>query len=159
MSLVRINSENDNLFSIIYYYLYYRTFWFYLQSVWLSHILANLDAANKSNSHVGHFRWPKITFDRISRIDRIARSIRKMAAAAVLDPDFCKNIFDTKTLLSFDFDFIEYFTTTFLRAHFWLNWVGRPSWEVSINHNCTVCTVYITFVHLLVVLLWKIHIP
>ena len=32
-------------------------------------------------------------------------------------------------LVSFDFDFIECFTTTFLRAHSWLNWVDEDDDE------------------------------
>ena len=44
---------------------------------------------------------------------------------------------DAKTIISpntsigdiFDFDFIECFTTTFLRAHSWLNWVDEDDDE------------------------------
>ena len=31
--------------------------------------------------------------------------------------------------MGFDFDFIECFTTTFLRAHSWLNWVDEDDDE------------------------------
>ena len=33
----------------------------------------------------------------------------------------------------FDFDFIECFTTTFLRAHSWLNWVDDDDDEVGLK--------------------------
>ena len=34
---------------------------------------------------------------------------------------------------SFDFDFIECFTTTFLRAHSWLNWVDEDDDEDEVG--------------------------
>ena len=35
----------------------------------------------------------------------------------------------------FDFDFIECFTTTFLRAHSWLNWVDDDDDEVGLKEK------------------------
>ena len=34
-----------------------------------------------------------------------------------------------------DFDFIECFTTTFLRAHSWLNWVDEDDDEVGLKEK------------------------
>ena len=38
-------------------------------------------------------------------------------------------------LISFQFDFIECFTTTFLRAHSWLNWVDEDDDEVGLKEK------------------------
>ena len=37
--------------------------------------------------------------------------------------------------IHFDFDFIECFTTTFLRAHSWLNWVDEDEDEVGLKEK------------------------
>ena len=38
-------------------------------------------------------------------------------------------------LKDFDFDFIECFKTTFLRAHSWLNWVDEDDDEVGLKEK------------------------
>ena len=37
--------------------------------------------------------------------------------------------------VEFDFDFIECFTTTFLHAHSWLNWVDEDDDEVGLKEK------------------------
>ena len=44
----------------------------------------------------------------------------------ILDPDLSMNNAGT-------FEFIECFTTTFLRAHSWLNWVDEDDDEVEVG--------------------------
>ena len=40
---------------------------------------------------------------------------------------------ETDSMWRFDFDFIECFTTTFLRAHSWLNWVDEDDDEDEVG--------------------------
>ena len=42
---------------------------------------------------------------------------------------YISNLWLWNKLCWFDFDFIECFTTTFLRAHSWLNWVDEDDDE------------------------------
>ena len=46
----------------------------------------------------------------------------------------CKiNTYSHQTWIEYDFDFIECFTTTFLRAHSWLNWVDEDDDEDEVG--------------------------
>ena len=44
-------------------------------------------------------------------------------------------LLDIQSSAIFDFDFIECFTTTFLRAHSWLNWVDEDDDEVGLKEK------------------------
>ena len=46
---------------------------------------------------------------------------------AIIDMSMLRQLHD------FDFDFIECFTTTFLRAHSWLNWVDEDDDEDEVG--------------------------
>ena len=49
------------------------------------------------------------------------------------DPVLCGSVGYTSLDHDFDFDFIECFTTTFLRAHSWLNWVDEDDDEDEVG--------------------------
>ena len=50
-----------------------------------------------------------------------------------LNQSFLRNILLLPGIGGFDFDFIECFTTTFLRAHSWLNWVDEDDDEDEVG--------------------------